>query len=153
MRAAYISTTGAPDVLQFTDSYPKPVRQPGEVLVRIHAASVNPVDVKTRTGAVPILAMKMPQVPPPFATSILCVRTFPTSCHTSVKRHSIADVFAAVGCVCARYLIKELPFVCRFWAVISQGSSKRRTPPLDSRKATRCVHAPRFHTVQGFTAS
>ena len=62
MKAAYITATGTPDVLHITDSYPKPVRQPGEVLVRIHAASVNPVDIKTRAGIAPSLIMKMPQV-------------------------------------------------------------------------------------------
>ena len=36
---------------------PLPVRKPGECLVRIHAASINPVDVKNRTGTVPKFLM------------------------------------------------------------------------------------------------
>ena len=65
MKAAYIKTTGPPSVLTVTDSYPKPVRKPGEVLVRIKAASVNPVDTKTRAGMVPSVIIRKPQVPAP----------------------------------------------------------------------------------------
>jgi zinc-binding alcohol dehydrogenase family protein len=51
MRAIVHSVYGAPEVLAFVD-LPKPVPGPRDLLVRVHAVSVNPVDAKQRqTGA------------------------------------------------------------------------------------------------------
>ena len=51
MRAASFDHTGpALEVLQLTD-LPVPTPGAGEVLVRVHASGVNPVDVKTRSGS------------------------------------------------------------------------------------------------------
>jgi NADPH:quinone reductase-like Zn-dependent oxidoreductase len=49
MRAVVNYEYGGPDVLKYTD-YPDPVAGPGEVLVRVAAAGVNPVDIIERTG-------------------------------------------------------------------------------------------------------
>ncbi|MFP7834197.1 NADP-dependent oxidoreductase [Marisediminicola sp. LYQ134] len=49
MRAMTIDTTGAPDVLVETE-LERPVRVNSEVLVRVVAAGVNPIDSKTRSG-------------------------------------------------------------------------------------------------------
>jgi NADPH:quinone reductase-like Zn-dependent oxidoreductase len=50
MKAAFFMKNGGPEVLQYGD-VPDPVAQPGEVLVDVHAASVNGADWKVRTGA------------------------------------------------------------------------------------------------------
>src|SRR5262249_15203232 len=57
MKAAYYETTGGPEVIRSGD-LPKPSPQPGEVLVRVRAASINPIDTYIRSGAV---AMKLPR--------------------------------------------------------------------------------------------
>jgi NADPH:quinone reductase-like Zn-dependent oxidoreductase len=49
MKAAYIMKNGGPEVLEYGD-VPDPVPGPGEVLVDIHAASVNGADWKGRSG-------------------------------------------------------------------------------------------------------
>ena len=49
MKAAVIHEYGGPEVLRYED-YPDPVLQPGEVLVRVAAAGVNPVDALERSG-------------------------------------------------------------------------------------------------------
>src|SRR3954470_13152255 len=49
MRAVTQHTFGGPEVLRVAE-VPKPVPLPTEVLVRVHAAGVNPVDWKTRAG-------------------------------------------------------------------------------------------------------
>ena len=60
MRAITIDGFGGPEVLR-SATRPAPVPQPGEVLVRVHAAGVNRVDVLQRTGL---------YVPPPGTTEI-----------------------------------------------------------------------------------
>jgi hypothetical protein len=40
---------GRPEVLQYEDT-PRPIPGPGELLIKVDAASVNPVDWKTRAG-------------------------------------------------------------------------------------------------------
>ncbi|HEY1685174.1 MAG TPA: NADP-dependent oxidoreductase [Tepidisphaeraceae bacterium] len=49
MKAIVVHQYGGPEVLKF-EEYPDPVAGPGEVLVRVAAASVNPIDFKRRAG-------------------------------------------------------------------------------------------------------
>lgn len=49
MKAIVVHQYGGPEVLKW-EEYPDPVLGPGEVLVRVAAASVNPVDYKRRAG-------------------------------------------------------------------------------------------------------
>ena len=50
MKAAYIRTPGAPDVIQYGD-IPDPTLGPGQALVKMSAVSVNPIDTYIRNGA------------------------------------------------------------------------------------------------------
>lgn len=52
MKAVRIHEYGPPDVLKYEDA-PRPEPGAGEVLVKVHAASVNPVDWKVREGRIP----------------------------------------------------------------------------------------------------
>jgi NADPH:quinone reductase len=61
MQAAFLEATGGPDVLHYGE-LPTPAPQAGEVLVRVGAAALNPIDVYIRAGTV-----KMP-LPIPFIT-------------------------------------------------------------------------------------
>src|SRR5580658_4844850 len=49
MKAIVVHEYGGPDVLKFED-YPDPVPGQGEVLIRVAASSVNPIDYKRRAG-------------------------------------------------------------------------------------------------------
>jgi NADPH:quinone reductase-like Zn-dependent oxidoreductase len=49
MKAIVVHEYGGPEVLKF-EEYPDPVPGPGDVLVRVAAASVNPIDYKRRAG-------------------------------------------------------------------------------------------------------
>src|ERR1700674_5517001 len=49
MKAVVVHQYGGPEVLKF-EEYADPAAGPGEVLVRVSAASVNPVDYKRRAG-------------------------------------------------------------------------------------------------------
>jgi NADPH2:quinone reductase len=61
MQAAYIEQTGAPDVIR-VGNLPDPKCGPNEVLVRVRASSVNPIDTYIRAGVVG-MASKFPYVP------------------------------------------------------------------------------------------
>ena len=52
MRAVVVRETGDPDVLRLEDAE-RPEPGDGEVLIEVHAASVNPIDWKYRRGLSP----------------------------------------------------------------------------------------------------
>jgi NADPH:quinone reductase-like Zn-dependent oxidoreductase len=63
MKAVRIHEYGGPEVLRYEDA-PRPEAGAGEVLIRVHAAGVNPVDWKVRAGfAQNWLRYKMPFIP------------------------------------------------------------------------------------------
>jgi NADPH2:quinone reductase len=49
MKAAYFEATGGPDVIKFGD-LPTPEPKPGEIRVKVRAATVNPIDTYVRSG-------------------------------------------------------------------------------------------------------
>lgn len=51
MKAAVLTAHGGPEVLQVRSDWPRPQPGAGEVLVQVHAASVNNTDIWTREGA------------------------------------------------------------------------------------------------------
>jgi NADPH2:quinone reductase len=51
MKAAYYETTGGPEVIQYGE-LPRPTPKKGEVLVRVGAAALNPIDTYIRAGMV-----------------------------------------------------------------------------------------------------
>jgi NADPH2:quinone reductase len=61
MKAAYLETTGAPDVIRYGD-LPNPEPKAGEVRVAVKAVAVNPIDTYIRSGAV-AMALPKPFVP------------------------------------------------------------------------------------------
>ncbi len=62
MRVVQVQKIGGPDGLQVVEQ-PDPVAGPGQVVVRVAAATLNPADVAAREGEVP-----GPPVSPPFTT-------------------------------------------------------------------------------------
>lgn len=61
MKAVVATEQGSPDVLRLVD-LPKPVPGAGEVLVRIRATSVNPIDFKVRKAKLPMTPLSFPAV-------------------------------------------------------------------------------------------
>ncbi len=56
MKAAQIAQFGHADQIKVVEA-DKPVLKPGQVLVEVHAASINPFDTKVREGAIPSLKL------------------------------------------------------------------------------------------------
>lgn len=61
MKAVVATEQGSPDVLRLVD-LPKPAPGAGEVLVRIRATSVNPIDTKVRKAKLPMTPASFPAV-------------------------------------------------------------------------------------------
>src|SRR5687768_13159539 len=61
MHAAFIQQPGPPDALQFGE-LPTPRPGPGQVLVKIAASAVNPIDTYIRAGVVK-MAQSFPYIP------------------------------------------------------------------------------------------
>lgn len=63
MKAVRVHEYGGPEVLRYEDA-PRPEPAAGEVLVKVHAAGVNPVDWKVRAGYTKgFLDYKLPMIP------------------------------------------------------------------------------------------
>jgi NADPH:quinone reductase-like Zn-dependent oxidoreductase len=63
MKAIRIHNYGGPEVLRYEDT-PRPTPGPGELLIKVHAASVNPIDWKIRAGYMKdLMPHKLPFVP------------------------------------------------------------------------------------------
>ena len=61
MKAAFLDAPGAPDVLRYGD-LPTPAPKPGEILIRVASAALNPIDTYVRAGVVNM------SLPKPFIT-------------------------------------------------------------------------------------
>lgn len=62
MKAVRVHAFGGPEVLRYEDA-PRPTPGPGELLVRVRAAGVNPVDAGVRAGSFGDFRARLPLVP------------------------------------------------------------------------------------------
>src|SRR5579862_1376544 len=91
MRVIRISKFGGPEVLHL-DSIPVPTPGEDELLVKVAAAGVNPVDYKIRAGGYP--AVRQDQLP--FVPGRDVAGTV-VACATSARFSAGQDVFAVPG--------------------------------------------------------
>lgn len=61
MKAQVINSFGSPSVFTMMD-IPTPEVKPGHLLIKVYATSVNPIDCKVRSGAVPAIAPEFPAI-------------------------------------------------------------------------------------------
>jgi NADPH:quinone reductase-like Zn-dependent oxidoreductase len=61
MKAVLLPRYGGPEVLEYVEDRPKPVPGPDEVLLHVHAASINHLDLAVRKG-IPSLQLALPHI-------------------------------------------------------------------------------------------
>ncbi len=61
MKAAVVPRYGGPEVLEFVEDHPDPVPGPDEVVLHVHAASINHLDLTVRQG-IPTLKLTLPHI-------------------------------------------------------------------------------------------
>src|SRR5262249_40077131 len=83
MKAAYLETTGGSDVLRFGD-LPQPTPKEGEILIKVAAAALNPIDTYIRAG---VVAMSLPK---PFMPGTDVAGTV-SAVGAGVKRFKVGD--------------------------------------------------------------
>ena len=111
-KAIRIHRFGGPEVLQI-DDVPVPEPQDDEVVVRVHAASINPVDYKTREGSYP--AVKEDQLPVTLGRDLSgTVELLGTRAHTLKKGDPIFAMLGHDRGAYARYvLVKAVEMVAK----------------------------------------
>src|SRR5882724_10113464 len=82
MKAIQVYIEGGPEVLVYED-VPRPMAGPGEVLIRVYAAGVNPADWRARAG--------FPDVPEKFRSAI------PSIPRPSIPGFDVSGIVEAVG--------------------------------------------------------
>jgi NADPH:quinone reductase-like Zn-dependent oxidoreductase len=108
MKAIVVSEYGGPEVLKLRD-YPAPSPGPNDVLVRVAATSINPFDIKRRSGEAKAYA-------PITFPGILGVDVAGTiiSCGSAVKGFSVGDrVFAMADQTYAELCLAEAQYLAK----------------------------------------
>ena len=95
MRAIVIHSFGAPEVLN-VEQLPTPIPRADEVLVKVNAASVNPVDYKTRRSAISLMPEKCGRISRPYSGLPRLVRRSANWKPSSACRPPFAQVFDQV---------------------------------------------------------
>ena len=93
MRVVEVTAFGGPDVLRPAER-PDPEPGPGEVLVEIHATTVNPTDLSTRDGS---SRRRMPELEPPFVPGWDLAGVLPASGERVVGMIPFARIGGRVG--------------------------------------------------------
>ena len=112
MRAIRVAQFGGPEVLTLTD-VPDPAPGPGEVVVQLHAAGVNPVEAYVRTGNYARLPA-LPYTPGSDGAGVIAavgdgVTTRAVGDHVYVAAFGIRDGTYAERIVCSAQLVHTLP--------------------------------------------
>lgn len=115
MKAVLFHQHGGPEVLEYTD-FPTPEPKTGEVLVRLHAAALNRVDVFVRNGW-PGLKLEMPHIPGADGAGEI-VETNSDSSNFKVGDHVVIN--ANLGCGECEYCLAGKDNMCINWHLLGE---------------------------------
>jgi len=115
MKAVLFRQHGGPEVLEYTD-FETPVPKPGEVLIRLHAAALNRMDVMVRTGW-PGLKLELPHINgADGAGEVAALGDSTTGFH--VGDHVVIN--ANLGCGKCEFCVDGKDNMCRNWHLLGE---------------------------------
>jgi len=113
VKAQLINQFGPPSVF-YQGDIAKPVLQPGHVLVKVHATSVNPVDCKIRSGAVAAIAPDFPAVlHGDLAGVIEAIAPDVTGFHVGDEVYGCAGGLKGSGGALAEYMLADADLIAK----------------------------------------
>jgi len=115
MKAILLSTHGGPKVLQYTD-FPEPDLQPGQALVKLHAAALNHMDLFVRAGW-PGLKLDYPHILGADGAGEI-VNIGDSSTELIAGDHVVIN--ANIGCGQCDYCLEGKDNLCRTWHLLGE---------------------------------
>jgi len=113
MKTQIIKKFGDVSVFQLTD-IPKPSLKPGHVLIKVHATSVNQIDCKIRSGAVPDIAPAFPAVlHGDFSGTIEEMATDVTDFKIGDEVYGCAGGLRGLGGALAEYMLADAKLIAK----------------------------------------
>jgi len=117
MKAVLFQQHGGPEVLEYTD-LPTPELKPGEALIRLHAASLNRMDVMVRNGW-PGLKLEMPHINgADGAGEIVTINADIHSSELKIGDHVVIN--ANFGCGECEFCLSGKDNMCRNWHLLGE---------------------------------
>jgi len=123
MKTTLFRQHGGPDVLEYTD-FPTPEPKPGEVLVRLHAAALNRMDVMVREGW-PGLNLELPHINgADGAGEVVAINPHPLPLSQGVrgeiKEGDHVVINSNLGCGECDYCLAGSDNMCRNWHLLGE---------------------------------
>ena len=124
MKTVLFHQHGGPEVLQYTD-FPAPEPRPGEVLIRLHAASLNRMDVRVRNGWQG-LKLELPHINGADGAGevVSLVQPMPDSSHlqhsNDIKIGDRVVVNPNLGCGDCEFCLAGRDNLCRDWHLLGE---------------------------------
>jgi NADPH:quinone reductase-like Zn-dependent oxidoreductase len=116
MKVVLFHKHGGPEVLQYTD-FPTPEPGPGEALIRLHAASLNRMDVMVRNGW-PGLKLELPHING--ADGAGEVVSLNSGANDEIKVGDPVVINANLGCGKCEFCLAGKDNMCRDWHLLGE---------------------------------
>lgn len=116
MKAVLFRAHGGPEVLEYAD-FPTPDPQPGEALIRLHAAALNRMDVMVRNGW-PGLKLELPHINGADGAGEVVAINSSSSGDIKIADHVVIN--ANLGCGKCEYCIAGKDNLCRDWHLLGE---------------------------------
>jgi NADPH:quinone reductase-like Zn-dependent oxidoreductase len=124
MKTTLFRQHGGPEVLEYTD-FPTPDPKPGEVLVRLHAAALNRMDIMVRAGW-PGLNLELPHINGADGAGIVAAIGSPPpsgqgpGVRAGLKPGDPVVINSNLGCGACDYCLSGWDNMCRTWHLLGE---------------------------------
>ena len=118
MKAVLFRQHGGPEVLEYTD-FPTPEPQPGQALIRLHAAALNRMDVMVRNGW-PGIRLELPHINGADGAGEVVAFSDETSENGGLETGDHVVLNANLGCGKCEFCLAGKDNMCRDWHLLGE---------------------------------